>query len=143
MFIMPVLICIPKSSINSYSFFLILITFLYLSGKSPCWEEYAWSSCSERASWEKCIYSNQVQVIAYLLVYAYSPNYLVLNWMQRLAKALDADIKRWSSGKEGNLRALLSTLQYVCPCIISMLFLLFSKWYHFTLFGKTKFMGRH
>lgn len=31
----------------------------------------------------------------------------------RLAEALDADIKRWSSGKEGNLRALLSTLQYI------------------------------
>lgn len=33
--------------------------------------------------------------------------------MQRLAESLDADVKRWSSGKEGNLRALLSTLQYV------------------------------
>ncbi|XP_071712600.1 uncharacterized protein [Rutidosis leptorrhynchoides] len=31
----------------------------------------------------------------------------------RLADNLDADIKRWSSGKEGNLRALLSTLQYI------------------------------
>ncbi|KAF8405253.1 hypothetical protein HHK36_010154 [Tetracentron sinense] len=31
----------------------------------------------------------------------------------RLAEALDADVKRWSSGKEGNLRALLSTLQYI------------------------------
>ncbi|PKI49858.1 hypothetical protein CRG98_029743 [Punica granatum] len=31
----------------------------------------------------------------------------------RLAEALDADIKRWSSGKQGNLRALLSTLQYI------------------------------
>ncbi|KAL1820804.1 hypothetical protein ACET3Z_015673 [Daucus carota] len=31
----------------------------------------------------------------------------------RLAEALDADIKRWSNGKEGNLRALLSTLQYI------------------------------
>ncbi|KAK8367660.1 hypothetical protein V6Z12_A02G200900 [Gossypium hirsutum] len=30
----------------------------------------------------------------------------------RLAESLDADVKRWSSGKEGNLRALLSTLQY-------------------------------
>ncbi|KAK1313105.1 Auxilin-related protein 1 [Acorus calamus] len=26
---------------------------------------------------------------------------------------LDGDIKRWAAGKEGNLRALLSTLQYV------------------------------
>ena len=31
-----------------------------------------------------------------------------------LADPLDAEVKRWSSGKEGNLRALLSTLQYVC-----------------------------
>ncbi|KAK2996480.1 hypothetical protein RJ639_026525, partial [Escallonia herrerae] len=31
----------------------------------------------------------------------------------RLAEALDADVKRWSSGKEGNLRALISTLQYI------------------------------
>ncbi|CAH8258236.1 unnamed protein product [Arabidopsis lyrata] len=31
----------------------------------------------------------------------------------RLAEALDADVKRWSSGKENNLRALLSTLQYI------------------------------
>ncbi|XP_075520964.1 LOW QUALITY PROTEIN: uncharacterized protein LOC142554175 [Primulina tabacum] len=31
----------------------------------------------------------------------------------RLAESLDADIKRWVSGKEGNLRALLSTLQYI------------------------------
>ncbi|KAK4782297.1 hypothetical protein SAY86_016399 [Trapa natans] len=31
----------------------------------------------------------------------------------RLAESLDADIKRWSSGKQGNLRALLSTLQYI------------------------------
>ncbi|KAM3363106.1 auxilin-like protein 1 isoform X1 [Capsicum galapagoense] len=31
----------------------------------------------------------------------------------RLADTLDAEVKRWSSGKEGNLRALLSTLQYI------------------------------
>ncbi|KAL0391958.1 UNVERIFIED_CONTAM: Auxilin-related protein 1 [Sesamum radiatum] len=31
----------------------------------------------------------------------------------RLAESLDADIKRWATGKEGNLRALLSTLQYI------------------------------
>lgn len=31
----------------------------------------------------------------------------------RLAEALDADVKRWSNGKENNLRALLSTLQYI------------------------------
>ncbi|PWA79465.1 hypothetical protein CTI12_AA206230 [Artemisia annua] len=31
----------------------------------------------------------------------------------RLSENLDAEIKRWSTGKEGNLRALLSTLQYI------------------------------
>ncbi|KNA18082.1 hypothetical protein SOVF_073660 [Spinacia oleracea] len=30
-----------------------------------------------------------------------------------LADSLDAEVKRWSTGKEGNLRALLSTLQYI------------------------------
>ncbi|KAF6137617.1 hypothetical protein GIB67_036200 [Kingdonia uniflora] len=30
----------------------------------------------------------------------------------RIAETLDFEIKRWSAGKEGNLRALLSTLQY-------------------------------
>ncbi|KAK9134982.1 hypothetical protein Syun_014312 [Stephania yunnanensis] len=30
-----------------------------------------------------------------------------------IAESLDAEIKRWAAGKEGNLRALLSTLQYV------------------------------
>ncbi|KAG0484238.1 hypothetical protein HPP92_008317 [Vanilla planifolia] len=31
----------------------------------------------------------------------------------RLAESLDAEVKRWSTAKEGNLRALLSTLQYI------------------------------
>lgn len=31
----------------------------------------------------------------------------------RLAETVDADIKRWATGKESNLRALLSTLQYI------------------------------
>ncbi|GMH04170.1 hypothetical protein Nepgr_006009 [Nepenthes gracilis] len=31
----------------------------------------------------------------------------------RYADVLDTEVKRWSSGKEGNLRALLSTLQYI------------------------------
>ncbi|XP_011628921.1 auxilin-related protein 2 [Amborella trichopoda] len=31
----------------------------------------------------------------------------------RIGETLDAEIKRWAFGKEGNLRALLSTLQYV------------------------------
>jgi hypothetical protein len=33
--------------------------------------------------------------------------------MQRLSEFLDPEVKRWSNGKEGNLRALLSTLQYI------------------------------
>jgi hypothetical protein len=42
-----------------------------------------------------------------------------------LSEFLDPEIKRWSNGKEGNLRALLSTLQYVihqisCICNILM-----------------------
>lgn len=32
---------------------------------------------------------------------------------QRIAETLDIEIKRWAAGKDGNLRALLSTLQYV------------------------------
>ncbi|CAM8985661.1 unnamed protein product [Rhodiola kirilowii] len=31
----------------------------------------------------------------------------------RLADSLGAEVKRWATGKEGNLRALLSTLQYI------------------------------
>ncbi|XP_038717325.1 auxilin-related protein 2-like isoform X2 [Tripterygium wilfordii] len=31
----------------------------------------------------------------------------------RLAETLDSEVKRWSNGKEGNLRALISTLQYI------------------------------
>uniref|UniRef100_A0A0A9EG29 J domain-containing protein n=1 Tax=Arundo donax TaxID=35708 RepID=A0A0A9EG29_ARUDO len=31
----------------------------------------------------------------------------------RIGDTLDFEIKRWSAGKEGNLRALLSTLQYI------------------------------
>jgi hypothetical protein len=31
----------------------------------------------------------------------------------RIAETLDTEVKRWSSGKEGNIRALLSTLQYI------------------------------
>ena len=50
------------------------------------------------------------------------PKFLTLNLpqlvahiflIQRLAEFLDPEVKRWSNGKEGNLRALLSTLQYV------------------------------
>ncbi|OEL34991.1 Auxilin-related protein 2 [Dichanthelium oligosanthes] len=32
---------------------------------------------------------------------------------QRFGESLDFEIKRWAAGKEGNLRALLSTLQYI------------------------------
>ncbi|KAM3254925.1 hypothetical protein ACQJBY_048390 [Aegilops geniculata] len=33
----------------------------------------------------------------------------------RISESLDFEIKRWAAGKEGNLRALLSTMQYVSP----------------------------
>ncbi|XVF81354.1 hypothetical protein PTKIN_Ptkin15bG0148600 [Pterospermum kingtungense] len=43
----------------------------------------------------------------------------------RISETLDVEIKRWAAGKEGNLRALLSTLQYVCyyyhsSCLFSL-----------------------
>lgn len=40
-------------------------------------------------------------------------DYIYLHSFQRIADMLDIEIKRWAAGKEGNLRALLSTLQYV------------------------------
>lgn len=44
-----------------------------------------------------------------------------------MAEVLDAEVKRWCSGKQGNLRALLSTLQYVCVLKCSSHVLLFVK----------------
>ncbi|GFQ03116.1 auxilin-related protein 2 [Phtheirospermum japonicum] len=38
---------------------------------------------------------------------------LDLDLSQRIVDTLDIEIKRWAAGKEGNLRALLSTMQYV------------------------------
>ncbi|KAK9988541.1 hypothetical protein SO802_028780 [Lithocarpus litseifolius] len=40
-----------------------------------------------------------------------------------IVETLDAEIKRWASGKEGNLRALLSTMQYVCFCDLYSIYL--------------------
>lgn len=52
---------------------------------------------------------------------------LKFGWFQRIADTLDGDIKRWAAGKEGNLRALLSSLQDVCSdCIFCFYSLLFS-----------------
>ncbi|XP_054788828.1 auxilin-related protein 2 isoform X2 [Prosopis cineraria] len=39
---------------------------------------------------------------------------------RRIAGTLDAEIKQWTAGKEGNMRALLSTLQYVCSLAIML-----------------------
>ena len=62
-------------------------------------------------------------VINFLSNFAF-PVFHILSYksgfVQRIAEALDADVKRWSSGKAGNLRALLSTLQYVCINILNM-----------------------
>ena len=44
---------------------------------------------------------------------------------QRIGETLDIEIKRWAAGKEGNLRALLSTLQYVCSWQLLIYVLLF------------------
>ncbi|EHA8590547.1 putative auxilin-like protein 1 [Cocos nucifera] len=44
----------------------------------------------------------------------------------RLAEYLDAEVKRWSNGKEGNLRALLSTLQYSAPAANKTLISMYS-----------------
>uniref|UniRef100_I1NMZ5 Uncharacterized protein n=1 Tax=Oryza glaberrima TaxID=4538 RepID=I1NMZ5_ORYGL len=45
---------------------------------------------------------------------------LQVQWEQeerhRIGETLDFEIKRWAAGKEGNLRALLSTLQYLAWC---------------------------
>uniref|UniRef100_A0A0D3HPN5 J domain-containing protein n=1 Tax=Oryza barthii TaxID=65489 RepID=A0A0D3HPN5_9ORYZ len=38
---------------------------------------------------------------------------LALSEFQRIGDTLDFEIRRWAAGKEGNLRALLSTLQYI------------------------------
>eukprot|EP00268_Persea_americana_P037267 TRINITY_DN36926_c2_g1_i1.p1 TRINITY_DN36926_c2_g1~~TRINITY_DN36926_c2_g1_i1.p1 ORF type:complete len:127 (+),score=25.39 TRINITY_DN36926_c2_g1_i1:119-499(+) len=53
-----------------------------------------------------------------LKIICHTPKYIIhfadcLGPLQRLAETLDADVRRWSNGKEGNLRALLSTLQYI------------------------------
>uniref|UniRef100_A0A2N9ECT1 Reverse transcriptase zinc-binding domain-containing protein n=1 Tax=Fagus sylvatica TaxID=28930 RepID=A0A2N9ECT1_FAGSY len=39
-------------------------------------------------------------------------SYALQIFLLRIAETLDVEIKRWAAGKEGNLRALLSTLQY-------------------------------
>ncbi|XP_023760052.1 auxilin-related protein 2 isoform X1 [Lactuca sativa] len=47
----------------------------------------------------------------YLLCLIYFLNINIIS--QRIGGALDTEIKRWAAGREGNLRALLSSLQYV------------------------------
>lgn len=54
-----------------------------------------------------------LHLLEILFYYLNLPIILLKVFLQRVAEALDAEVKRWSSGKEGNLRALLSTLQYV------------------------------
>ena len=46
--------------------------------------------------------------------------------IQRVAATIDGDIKRWAVGKEGNLRALLSSLQHVRLLFYSILFYYFA-----------------
>jgi len=60
-------------------------------------------------------------IIYHILHFTCSPFCLTqYSFLQRVAEALDADVKRWSSGKAGNLRALLSTLQYVRMNILNI-----------------------
>ncbi|GKB15369.1 hypothetical protein Tco_0849292 [Tanacetum coccineum] len=58
---------------------------------------------------------------------------------QRLAEVLDAEVKRWkkrwSSEKQSNLRALLSSLQYVCVMKCSSNILLKIKIFHVQILG--------
>lgn len=57
----------------------------------------------------------------YLLCLIYFLNINIIS--QRIGGALDTEIKRWAAGREGNLRALLSSLQYVSS--LSFFFMLF------------------
>jgi len=90
--------------------------FLEISGKSFGRKEHAWPSSSEGASWEKCNPYNFSLCIN--CVYG-SLITQVCCCLQRLSETLDAEVRRWSGGKEGNLRALLSTLQYVSARILN------------------------
>lgn len=38
---------------------------------------------------------------------------LLIFAFQRISEGVDAEIRRWATGKEGNMRALLSSLQIV------------------------------
>lgn len=44
-------------------------------------------------------------------------NYFFYHNLQRIADSLNVEIKRWVAGKEGNMRALLASLQYVSSLI--------------------------
>lgn len=61
-------------------------------------------------SWILLLLIFRVLIVTYFYIC-----YLIfsLHYFQRVAETLDFEIKRWAAGKEGNLRALLSTLQYV------------------------------
>lgn len=49
-------------------------------------------------------------------------NLSFVSFDQRIAESLDVDIKRWAAGKEGNMRALLSSLQYVSFLVLILSF---------------------
>lgn len=54
-------------------------------------------------------------------------NYFFYHNLQRIADSLNVEIKRWVAGKEGNMRALLSSLQYVSS-LISFSIILLGFW---------------
>ena len=73
-------------------------------------------------AYKPCLY-----MLCYILFSAYYRYFSSLLWLlsifqslcgQMIAETVDIEIKRWAAGKEGNMRALLSSLQYVCSCFL-------------------------
>lgn len=61
-----------------------------------------------------------VRLYCFFFIDRYGHDYCAVNIVQRIADSVDADIKRWAAGKEGNLRALLSSMQYVRTFFVSL-----------------------
>ncbi|KAL5647294.1 hypothetical protein ACJX0J_041649, partial [Zea mays] len=57
----------------------------------------------------------QVQLCSEELILVFEEQEDKNDIFKRIGDTLDFEIKRWSTGKQGNLRALLSTLQYIRP----------------------------
>jgi len=62
--------------------------------------------------------SSSLYIYIYIYIYIFYICQIFLVWhliliWQRIADTVDVQIKRWAAGKEGNMRALLSSLQNV------------------------------